>query len=75
MNKQENEIIADFANSLKPKLICGYQGACMNEGKRRRQNTHYVDDELNYVISCDSCFEEIENDWENMWADYYSGCL
>lgn len=40
--------------------------------KRRRQNTAYEDDELNYVTVCSDCFEEIEEHWAELWEWYWS---
>jgi hypothetical protein len=38
-------------------------------------NTAYVNEEDNYTYACDPCFEEIEEYWAEMWAEYYSGRL
>lgn len=43
--------------------------------KRRRQNTAYEDEESNYVTVCPTCFEEIEEYWDERWADYNSSRL
>lgn len=40
--------------------------------KRRRQNTAYQDEESNYVTVCPICFEEIQENWAEMWKDYWS---
>ncbi|MOA31764.1 hypothetical protein D3C78_1529390 [compost metagenome] len=37
--------------------------------KKRRTNTAYVEDELNFVTECDECFEETESYWEQMWKE------
>jgi hypothetical protein len=50
----------------------GFSHPCENEGKRRRQNTAYADDERNWVVLCDECFAENEEHWHEMWAEYYS---
>jgi hypothetical protein len=47
---------------------CGFFSTCV---ETRRSNTQYVDDERNWVTTCEKCFE-IE---EEMWDEYYSGCL
>lgn len=53
--------------------IChGADGPCFRKGKRRRQNTAYCDDELNWVFFCDKCQEMNEEYWAERWSDYYS---
>jgi hypothetical protein len=42
---------------------------------RRRQSTRYVDDELNYIVCCPACFDDVEEYWDDMWSDYYQGCM
>ncbi len=42
---------------------------------RRRQNTAYVDDELNYAKCCRECFERTQEHWADMWSDYYRDCF
>lgn len=56
-------------------LCHGADYPCFNLGKRRRQNTQYVDDSCNWVFLCDECFEVIQGYWADMWAEYYSGCM
>ena len=36
-----------------------------------RMNTQYVNEESNYNNFCDSCFDDSEAYWADMWADYY----
>lgn len=43
--------------------------------ERRRQNTAYADEESNWVTVCEKCFEKIQENWEEMWEDYYAGRL
>ena len=51
----------------------GFDGPCKSrKAKLRRQNTKYVNDEMNWVIACDQCFEGIEEYWAERWAEYYS---
>lgn len=40
-----------------------------------RQHTFYQNKDDNYVTLCPIC--KIENDeyWDEMWKDYYSGCM
>jgi len=42
---------------------------------KRRQNTAYVDDELNWKTLCPECQEENDKHWKDMWLQYYYDCL
>ena len=61
-------------NFLKPRLhLCrGAVGPCFRRGKRRRQNTSYYDDRLNWTFLCDECMEKNQEYWDDMWSEYYS---
>ena len=55
---------------MEPAVICqGVDGPCDNGPKLRRQNTQYKDDTKNWVLMCDSCFEENEIELNAMWAE------
>ncbi len=41
----------------------------------RRRNTRYVDDDLNFITSCDDCFREDDRYWKEQWDDYWSSVL
>lgn len=43
--------------------------------RKRRLCTAYIDEEQNWLFSNYSYYLEIEGYYQNMWADYYSGCL
>jgi len=61
---------------LFPKHICqGYDGPCCRLGKRRRMNTQYLNEESNWCVACDDCFEAIEAEWAERWDEYYRGCM
>lgn len=49
---------------------CGHTGAV-----RYHQNTRYVEEESNWVTLCPDCRKENDEYWNDMWADYYRGCL
>lgn len=51
--------------------LCGYCREEKNSVKMRRQNTLYEEEDANYIESCKECFEEKEEYWADMWADYY----
>lgn len=53
-------------------LCHGHVGPCFKIGKRRRQNTQYVDDSKNWVFLCDDCMRQNDEHWDEMWDDYYS---
>lgn len=63
--------VVTYAKPPSNGLSCG----CGKPAQKRRQNTNYVDDELNWVVACDPCFDEIEAYWAERWADYYAGCF
>lgn len=45
------------------------------KGERYRQNTQYVEEELNFVTLCPKCRKENDEYWASMWDDYYSQVL
>lgn len=55
------------------------QEPCQNCGSmpvyRRRQNTAYVNDELNFAIFCEECHVINDEYWVDMWADHNQGRL
>lgn len=42
---------------------------------RRRLNTAYVNDESNYQLSCEECYDESVGCYEELWDDFYSEVL
>jgi len=40
--------------------------------KKRRTNSAYADDELNYATCCVSCMMEICEYYQELWDSYYS---
>lgn len=38
---------------------------------RQRMMTAYNDEESNWTNQCDSCMEETQDYWADMWLDYY----
>lgn len=49
----------------------GAEGPCFHKGKKRRQNTAYVDDKLNWVFLCGECAYINDKDWQEKWDEYY----
>ena len=49
---------------------CGCFGA-----KRQHQNTAYCDEDSNYLTLCKDCQQEADNYYDELWTDYYNGCL
>lgn len=43
--------------------------------KSRRRNTIYADDSMNFLESCQECWDNDNEHWEEMWSDYYAGRL
>ena len=41
--------------------------------KTRRLNTAYVEDEKNFIYSCENEYTIAYNHYEEMWQDYYGG--
>ena len=49
---------------------------CFAEGAtKKRQMTQYHDDEDNYAILCDACQSEANEYWQELWDEYYRGCM
>ena len=53
-----------FLRFIKVPLCRGFDDICFNIGKKRRQRTSYVDDELNWVFLCDDCMEFNNKYWQ-----------
>ena len=68
-------LIHRFLTSIGAPICCGVYGPCFSLGKRRRQNTMYCDDSMNWVIACDSCMKEIDDQWSERWDEYRLGVL
>lgn len=49
---------------------CGCRGA-----QHYHQGSAYVNEASNWVSLCRPCSDENDTYWNDMWADYYSGCL
>ena len=47
----------------------------MPDVERRRRNTAYVDDELNYLVSCGECHARDLEYYQELWDDYWRGRL
>jgi hypothetical protein len=41
----------------------------------RRRGCAYADERSNWLLSCLACWEDDNDYWHDMWADYYSGLL
>jgi hypothetical protein len=54
----------------------GWNGPCgRQDATRQRQNTAYMDEERNWVTLCPKCMKENDEEWADMWRDYYGGLL
>lgn len=54
-------------------MPCDHCGC--NPATRRRQNTAYVDDELNWAVLCSLCQVEVDEYWKEQWDEYYANCM
>lgn len=43
--------------------------------ERRRLNTAYNDDERNFMVSCDFCYEDAVEHYKDLWEDYYRNVM
>ena len=60
------------------KKLFGYCVCCdryFKYPKRRRINTAYEDDSMNYTRQCKECYDATIAYYEEMWADYYASRL
>ena len=58
--------------------IFGYCRCCRQwfvYPKKRRTNTAYVEDDLNYCYLCKGCYILEEEYWAERWKDYYDDIL
>jgi hypothetical protein len=53
---------------------CQY-GGCGLPGKLERQNTSYNDEDSNWSTFCIDHQKEVDEHWDEMWKDYWSGRL
>lgn len=54
---------------------CEHCGTESGEVVRHRQNTQYVNQEMNFVTLCPECKAENDEYWEERWAEYHSSCM
>ena len=52
---------------------CPCCGDCSGTVERRRRNTAYVDDECNFLNSCQECKDLDDEQFAELWAEYYAG--
>lgn len=69
------KFIQDFLIEMGVSVCHGWEGPCLNIGKKRRQRTAYVDDKSNWVFLCDDCMSVNDTYWTDMWNDYYRSVL
>lgn len=53
----------------------GVDGPCYNKATKRRQNTAYTDDNMNWVTMCDECAKFNDERWDEQWREYYAGVM
>lgn len=81
-HRYENAFVMEdgklYVGKMKPYHIsycdCACKGYSLNV-ERRRLNTAYVDDELNYITCCIFCYITAYKQYEELWKDYYASIL
>lgn len=54
----------------------GFSHECdSDDAVRFRMKTQYVEEESNFAVLCSSCQKESDEHWQDMWDEYYKGCL
>jgi hypothetical protein len=50
---------------------------CCGEGEtaKRRRNTSYANDALNWLVSCERCWKEDCEHYQELWDIYYADCM
>jgi C4-type Zn-finger protein len=59
----------------KPRQKCPCCSQWRATVERKRRNTRYVNDELNYLTACRKCRQDDFAEFEEQWQSYYSGCM
>jgi hypothetical protein len=55
-------------------LVCNFCGTT-SEVINYHQRTFYVNDSDNWVNACPDCKMMNDDYWDDMWNEYYSGCM
>lgn len=56
--------------------LCDCGSGRRKSKEKRRLNTLYVDEELNWLSPCcDECFGDAWNYYQERWDEYYSGVM
>lgn len=53
-------------------LLCPCCGRLSPSVEKRSRNTCYLDDDLNYLVSCLECFQMDWDYYQERWEDYWS---
>lgn len=62
--------------SIKLFGYCPYCNTWFNKDiDRRRLNTEYQDDASNHMTSCEDCYDEMCEYYDDLWKDYYASIL
>ena len=51
--------------------LCPVCNTTCNSVEKRRQNTRYVNEDQNYIVSCVECYKNREEYWKEMWEEVY----
>jgi len=52
-------------------IICPCCERLMPNVSTRRMNTAYTNDALNYLESCEECFDSVCEYWDDMWSEHW----
>jgi len=55
--------------------ICPHCNRLRRGVESRRMNTAYVNDESNFTLSCEPCYDKTISYYAEMWDEYWSGRL
>lgn len=67
------DFVKDKRNAIQKLFgFCPQCGHWLRKVKTMRQNTAYVDDELNYFTGCKGCQDRNAEYWDEMWNQYYN---
>ncbi len=76
--EEELKIIARKHADMDNGFVCeGMYGECgIRPAREIACRTQYANSESNVApVLCDGCAKEYNDYWDEMWGEYYSGCL
>ena len=55
--------------------VCPFCGRLFSNIERRRLNTCYADEKMNYLTSCSECYKETTAHYRELWDMYHDECM